>query len=80
MAQAMVTAGEINAAAGYQPTRQVSSRAFTQVVRSHPDWTRAKPLKRARFIGGVVCDAGCGTATQSAGVAKERSGGIHPVV
>jgi hypothetical protein len=36
MAEAMVTAGEINAAAGYQPTRQVSSGAFAQVVRSHP--------------------------------------------
>jgi hypothetical protein len=28
MAQAMVTAAEINAAAGYQPTRDVSSPAF----------------------------------------------------
>jgi hypothetical protein len=57
MARPMVTAGEIDAAAEYQPTGQVSSRAFAQVVRSHPDWTRVK-RDTWRLIEDVACDAG----------------------
>ena len=49
MAQAMVTAGDIDAAAGYQPTRAQPS--VRQVVRSHPGWPpgECKPA-RSRAI------------------------------